>query len=295
MFGCNSNCKYLYDKGHIARLNSKFQEAINLFNKAEEFGCSGYDLFIERGLAYKNINQLKLALKDYYKALSIDSTKSDIYNNIGVVFIEQKQYNDAFKILKKSIIIDSTYSLGYLNLGYYYCALKDFDMAINSFLKAQNLNDKFDINIPYNLSICYDSLYNKTLALRYYKEFALHIKHADIYYNLALKQIDLKMADSAIFYLHKSLVLNSNVHVLNMLGLAYDLTGQYLKSIEYYYLGLQTDSLKSILTYNITYPLEKLRRYKEAINLIDNCNCHYNSKDFNLAKRKNELENKIKN
>jgi tetratricopeptide (TPR) repeat protein len=291
---CKESCDKLYDKGLKAQELSDFDLAIEYFSKAIKNDCYDYDIFMERGLSYRHINQLDLALEDYYNALIIDTISPVVYTNIGVVFELKRDFDIALEYFKKSVQIDSSYALGFYNLGQHYFYSGDYELAVSSFLEAEYLSDSININIPIKVSMCYDSMYNDTMAVRYLKEYANLVNEAVVYYDLANRQLNLNMSDSAIKHLHMALKLDSNVHIYNLLGLAYDRNGQLDKAVNYYYKALEYGEKQSMITYNMSYVLEELDRLEEAINLIVKCNCYDDRNDFDLEQRKAQLEDRLK-
>jgi tetratricopeptide (TPR) repeat protein len=293
--GCKKSCDYLYDKGLDAREQTDFNLAIEYFSKAIQNGCYSYDIFIDRGLSYRNTNQLDLALNDYYSALKIDSNRAAVYTNIGVVFEIKKDYNKALTFLSKSVQVDTSFSLGYYNLGQHYFYSNEYELAISAFLKSQTHSDSVNSDIPIKLSLCYDSLYNDTMAVRFLNEFANLVNDPVVYYDLANRQLGLNMSDSAIKYLDKALTIESNVHIYNLLGLAYDRNGQLDKAVDSYYKALEYGEKQSLIIYNMSYVLEELGRLKEAIKLIENCGCYNDRLDIDLEKRRTQLVNRVQN
>src|SRR5687767_10046499 len=60
-------------------------------------------LYFKRGLLLDDLQEDSLALKDYNKAISLDSTKAEFYSAVGELLFEHKDIDGSVKWLKKAL------------------------------------------------------------------------------------------------------------------------------------------------------------------------------------------------
>jgi tetratricopeptide (TPR) repeat protein len=116
-----------------------------------------------------------LAIVNYKKALSMDTTLTDLYGEIANLYFKDKNYNEAADeyVLKEQKTGKNLTLREYLNLGLAYMASKQFFKADSAFAKLTEL--KPDLPLGYlmraaaNSSI--DSTSEQGLAKPYYEKF----------------------------------------------------------------------------------------------------------------------------
>ncbi len=80
--------------------SGRFREAIQQFNKAEKLRPDYSDVYVIRGLAYLELNETDLAIKDFTSAIDIDDNKI-AYNNRGYI-LYRMGVSDAIQDIKRS-------------------------------------------------------------------------------------------------------------------------------------------------------------------------------------------------
>lgn len=148
----------------------QFTEAISLFSKAIELDANFKQAIKNRGICFTLMRENNKALKDFNRAVNLDSTDADLFNFRGFSSAEiahetgdSAYFDAAVKDIEHSIQLDSAYSESYLNLGIIYMWLNKYDLAL------QNINQaiKNDPNNPkayYDRGIVYNKLGNTEKA-----------------------------------------------------------------------------------------------------------------------------------
>lgn len=153
----------------------QFDTSIVLFSKAIELHPEFADAYNNRGIVKKRNGDFFGALKDYDKAISLDSSLTGIvlnnkascervmgdfllaeefyktatdtdstlfkaYNNAGVMKVNIQDYSGAMIDLNNAIDANPLYEFAYNNRGYLYFKLKQYGDALADFDKAIDLN-----------------------------------------------------------------------------------------------------------------------------------------------------------
>lgn len=137
--GTRSTAHQYCDEGDQAASIGKYDEAIALYNKAiKEDGKLGR-AFLNRGIAYDNLNKFETALKDFDKALALcpsgDKFRQEFYYNRGMCLHRLGRYNDAIKDYDEALKLQKDASFHFMrgkshrSSGAPDKAVLDFDVA----------------------------------------------------------------------------------------------------------------------------------------------------------------------
>ena len=114
------------------------------------------EYYLDRANYYVDAEILSEAVKDYDKAIELDSTLTGAYNNrTFFIWFPRKEYQKAVEDMTAIIQFDTNNAYAYSNRSYAYYGLKDFEHAFIDAFKSVELENRN----PY--------VY-KNLALRYY-------------------------------------------------------------------------------------------------------------------------------
>ena len=133
----NSKAVALWKQGKYTKPN----QAVNYLNKAIQNNPKFAEAYNNRGNAYRDLNQLQKALKDYNQAITLKPNYVQAYNNRGNIYYEFKNYKLAVRDYNKSISIKPDYRLAYLNRGLAHHQLKQRNLACKDLRKACQLGD----------------------------------------------------------------------------------------------------------------------------------------------------------
>jgi tetratricopeptide (TPR) repeat protein len=142
--------------------------------------------YINRGVIYKELGEVELALKDYNQALAINPQSTEGYSNRGNLLISLKRYDEALIDLNKAIKLNSSFEKSYFNRGNCYYFLKDYERALADFSTSIKLNPH-NSSAHNNRGMTYAHLKKWDESLENFNA-AIRVKadYASAYYNRAL-------------------------------------------------------------------------------------------------------------
>lgn len=112
-------------------------EAIADYTRALDLDPRLVDAYKNRGVAYRQQNQLERALADYNQAITLDPNYAPVFNNRGNVYRDQHKLDLAIADYTRAIALDphnavpiSNRGMAYLDQGHWDQALQDFNQAI---------------------------------------------------------------------------------------------------------------------------------------------------------------------
>ena len=94
-----------------------------------------------RGLAYHDLKQYELAIKDYSQAIQLDSGYVAAYNNRGNSYYEMANFQEALKDFNQSLQLKPDYSKAHLNRGLAFYQMDKNIQACTEFQKACDLGE----------------------------------------------------------------------------------------------------------------------------------------------------------
>ena len=171
-------------RGVVFRDVDRFDPALKDFNSAIEINPESANGYNERGVCYAKIGDTEKALNDFNKAIDLDPESANFYNSRGITYKDMGEVNLAMKDYNKAIELDPEFPEVYNNLGVIYDEKDEHDCAIKNYSKAIELK-------PYYVSACN----NRGLAYREKGDVDLAIEDfrnaiigesdfAEAYYNL---------------------------------------------------------------------------------------------------------------
>lgn len=131
-------------------------------------------VFTDLGFAYFARGQMKVALDEARKSISIESRYGPAYNLLGLIYMELEEDKLAEENFRKAIDIDSKDSDAHNSYGWFLCARGRYDEGLNEFTEALRnpLYLKPELAMA-NAGLCSDKKGD--------------LKQAEAYYNKALK------------------------------------------------------------------------------------------------------------
>jgi type IV pilus biogenesis/stability protein PilW len=131
-------------------------------------------VFAELGFAYFNRGQMKVALDEARKAISIDSRYGPAYHLLGLIYMELEEDKLAEENFLKALDMDRADSDTHNSYGWFLCTRGRYDEGLSQFTEAirNPLYDKPELAMA-NSGLC--------------SEKKGDMKRAESYYNKALK------------------------------------------------------------------------------------------------------------
>ena len=112
-------CATLVSKSYYLLNSEKYEEVIKVIDEGFNLNCNTQYLsyYVNRGLAYLNLQKHDEALNNYNKALEIYPKNYLLWYNKGVVLEEMGKIEDAIKAYQEAILLRPTYARPHLQLG----------------------------------------------------------------------------------------------------------------------------------------------------------------------------------
>lgn len=165
-----TNFRIIYEAGFAKYKLGKVNEALADFNQVIKQNASYNKAYIARGDLYKDVQKnTTLALADFLKALSLDSTESKIHYRIGWCYNDLGKFNEAVPYLQKAIGFEEQNYLSYSELGFSLFSLNRMEEALQRLNKANELKPGFETTVYY-IGMCHVKQNKKAEAVQKYNE-----------------------------------------------------------------------------------------------------------------------------
>jgi Tfp pilus assembly protein PilF len=100
------NLNALISLGNMMMDSSRFNEAVDAYQKALDIDPKNVDVRVDMGTCYKNMGKPDIAVKEYRKALEFNPKHLHAHQNLGVVLAyDLKDYAQAIKEFEKALEI----------------------------------------------------------------------------------------------------------------------------------------------------------------------------------------------
>lgn len=194
----NNPDKY-WEKGNKDLTNKHYKSAIDNYDKLEQLTPEFSGLYLNRGLAYQNINRYGSALKDYSKYISLEPNNSSGYYYRAWFYYQNQQYSKAIEDFDKSSKLDPTKNTELYNargwskyyIGDYMGAVEDFNQFVE--------NDPNSAYAYYSRGSAKSVLKDYRGAIRdYSKAIEIEPQFSMAYNNLGWSKFKQKKFDEAI-------------------------------------------------------------------------------------------------
>lgn len=169
----SNDYRVIYELGLARYQTGLIDEAFNDFSKTILLNPSFAQAYIARADLLKDAKENSAtALRDYIKAIDLDSNSVKACYWAGWCNNDLAQYDKAITYLQKAIKLDPTNYLSFTELGFAYLSLNLFDNALSQLQTASNLNPKFE-NAIFYIGLTQVRLNKKAEAVKKYNELIL--------------------------------------------------------------------------------------------------------------------------
>jgi len=131
-------------RGRQALMDSKFPQAINVFNLLIKTDSTLYEAYLFRGIAKYNLNDFIGAQADFSKAVHINPVYTPAYHYRAITHSRLGKYEDALKDLEEAMALRPGYPGLYYSRAITYFLSQQFDNAVNDF----NRFIRFEAKVP---------------------------------------------------------------------------------------------------------------------------------------------------
>jgi len=135
----DSSAQELESAGDEQRAKKAYNDAIEYYRMAMKKADSA-ELHNKVGIAYLQMVELKMAEKEFSRALKMNRNYAEAVNNLGVVFFVQKKYGKAIGEYQRALQLSASSAPFHSNLGMVYFEKKQFDKASAEFMRALELD-----------------------------------------------------------------------------------------------------------------------------------------------------------
>lgn len=221
-------------KARIYDMQGERAKALQNYNKNEELAGGNYDLYYNRAVLLKNMGKYAQALNDALKAIDKKPESEDPFILRSKIFRHKMQFSKAEQELENLLNVNPKSQKAYeeradlyLELGKYEKALADLETLFNKFGRR-------DLDIEYNMGICYAHTENEMRARRSFtKVISRDRNYADAYAQRAYVYLKMEKASMAKQDLRKALQKDdSNPTALFLMGKLQVQDYQYEEALE---------------------------------------------------------------
>ncbi len=135
----------------------RLEEAIKNYDRAIELDSNVAQVYYNRGNAKRKLGRYEEAIKDYDKAIALNPNFAKAYSNRGTLKLKLGRHEEAIKNYDRAIELDSNVAQVYYNRGTLKLKLGRHEEAIKDFDKAIELDPK-NAKAHYNLEIAKSNL-----------------------------------------------------------------------------------------------------------------------------------------
>ena len=180
----------------LSRLGNQ-QEAVDEFSIIINKQPEAY-AYNNRGVAKSDLGQKEAVIKDYDRAIALNSKFAEAYNNRGIAKSSLGQQEVAIKDYDRAIALNPKLALAYYNRGISESKLGQKEIAIKDYDRAINLNPK-DADVYNNRGNAKLYLGQKEAAIKDYdRAIELSPKDAEAYSNRGVAKAGLGQKEAAI-------------------------------------------------------------------------------------------------
>jgi tetratricopeptide (TPR) repeat protein len=232
-------------RGQIAYADSDYNSSVDDFTQAILLDTRYDAAYLRRGLTYRKIKSLDLAITDFERAMSLNPVIASLleeslqifetFNNRGIQNIEKGRYEDAVSDFERAISINSLFSEPFINLGNAYRHLNDYERALLNYSRAE-LIDQQNPEIYLNRGLTYVKMnkYDKARS-DFDKVVQFDESHSGAYFQIGEILHKTGEYEDAIYYFKKTIESNpSEFWAYYMMAISYDNIKRYEKAIEAY-------------------------------------------------------------
>jgi tetratricopeptide (TPR) repeat protein len=119
------------------------------------------------GVMYMEMGNMREAIKNFKKALSIDNSYAPSYHNLGVALFRINLNNEGLENINKAIQINSSNAVYFFNRARLFAQNNQPESAINDY-KASISIDPTLVDAYYNVALSYEAMGEYTAAIEYF-------------------------------------------------------------------------------------------------------------------------------
>lgn len=136
----------LLEQGYTSKISEKFAEALKNFEKALEINSRDGFSYSGKALVFLWLNDPDKAIQFGREAVKLLPRNEVTGVNLGYIYIELKMFDAAVEEYRKFISVNPLTSRGYYNLGYAYAQKGKFEESTSAFQQAIQIDPLFALS-----------------------------------------------------------------------------------------------------------------------------------------------------
>jgi Tfp pilus assembly protein PilF len=154
---------------HKLHQAGQLTEALPLYEKVIELGCSQADVFNNYGLVLKEVERWDEAIVNFHKAISLDGSHAAAFNNLGNVLSQLGNKYEAVDAYRNAVNLKPEFDQFLSNFGVALQDITEYEKAEQVFTKILKINPNFGSAYS-NLATAQNSLGRTEEALANFKK-----------------------------------------------------------------------------------------------------------------------------
>jgi tetratricopeptide (TPR) repeat protein len=153
----SKNASYWIEKGKKLWNGKQYtdpEKAIKYLNKAIELQQNNAETYNNRGTAYYNLGQYKMAIEDFNRAINLKQDNAEACNNRGAAYKKLDQYQLAIESFNKAISLKQDFVDAYNNRGVVYLIHGNKERGCRDIKKSCELGDCRTLEQAKNKGLC---------------------------------------------------------------------------------------------------------------------------------------------
>ena len=258
-----------FNKANVLHDLGKYEEALELFDKAISFNPNHFQAWTNKGLTLEKLGRFHEALDTYNHALEIRNSYLDALHGKARVLLALKKYKDAINEYKKILGITNRDLEAWINLSNAYAQLKDYQNALDTIDKAITLFPEEPL-LHYNKGILLEIFDEKDTAYASFRR-AVRYNPNNVTYLIEIADLalDLGRYKDAIRYFTKLIEKDSsNADYWEKKGIALMAVEKFGEALDCFNRALGLNPNKVSAIYGKALSLKNLGKDKESKALI---------------------------
>ncbi|MCH4903838.1 tetratricopeptide repeat protein [Cylindrospermopsis raciborskii CHAB3438] len=121
----------------------RYEEALQLYNRAIEIEKDSVPSWVNRGNALLSLKQYEEALRSYNQAIALRPNKNEAWYNRGNALSALGRYEEAIRSYNESIVIEPNKFEAWINKGIALTKLRRYQEGLASYNQAISINPNF--------------------------------------------------------------------------------------------------------------------------------------------------------
>ncbi len=187
-----------FGMANLMRNRRQYGDAFRLYKKIEEVNRKEEWLHLEKGVTYREMEDMENALREFEKEEKLYPGKADIHHHRGITCRIQRKYNEALKEFNKALVINPMFEWVHHEMGITYREMGDMESALRQFKREEELYPESEW-VHHEMGITYREIGDFESALRQFKrEEELYPESEWVHHEMGITYREIGDFESAI-------------------------------------------------------------------------------------------------